>query len=129
MRNQELYEFPIPLGGIGYLGYEFFSEIEDIKFRDKSDEMDLYESAFIFGRTFLIFDHLHDEALLVAASYKGELDNVDLKDELDGAEERLSQIMVEAYKDPIFEEKSSRVKFKPDDKKSYIDKVKFIKDF
>lgn len=126
--NKELYEFPIPLGGIGYLGYEFFSEIEDIEFRQKSDEMDLYESAFIFGRTFLIFDHLHDEALLVAASYRGELENVDLKDELDEAESRLSQIMVEAYKDPIFEEKSSHVKFNPEDKKSYIEKVKYIKE-
>ncbi|MCK4798577.1 MAG: chorismate-binding protein [Spirochaetes bacterium] len=125
--NKELYEFPIPLGGIGFLGYEFFDEIEEINFRHAKDDRDIYECAFIFGRTFLIFDHLHDEALLTTISYKGEINRLSLKKELEKAEKRLKEIMVEAYEDPIFEEKESKIKINPDDKQAYIDKVEYIK--
>ncbi|MBN2545887.1 MAG: chorismate-binding protein [Spirochaetes bacterium] len=124
---KELYEFPIPLGGLGFLGYEFFDEIEDINFKHKKDDRDIYESAFIFGRTFLIFDHLHDQVLLVAVQYNGEIQQIDLKDELDAIEKRLKEIMVEAYNDPIFETRTSKVVNNPYDKKAYIDKVNFIK--
>ena len=125
--NNELYEFPIPLGGAGFLSYEFFSEIEEIEFKHPEDDRDIYESAFMFGRVFLIFDHLHDEALVAAVKYRGELINVDLQKELDETEASLNRIMSEAFKDPIFEEKESRIIYNPKDKQGYIDKVNYLK--
>lgn len=62
---------PLPLGGAGYLGYEFFSEIERVSFSNPP----LYhapECAFIFGRDFLIFDHLYDRLHIVSVSYAYE---------------------------------------------------------
>lgn len=125
--NKELYEFPIPLGGVGFLGYEYFSEIENIKFKYPEDDRDIYECAFMFGRVFLIFDHLHDEALIAAVSYEDEINAIDLQKELDTVEKRLNEIMVESFNDPIFEEKESKVIYNPDDKQAYINKVNFIK--
>ena len=126
-KDKELYDFPLPLGGIGFLGYEHFNEIEEINFKYPEDDRDIYESAFIFGRTFLIFDHLHDEALLASIFYKGEIDEIDLKKELNEAEKRLIQISVEAYDEPIFKKEKSKIKHNPKDKQAYINKVKYIK--
>ncbi len=125
--NKELYEFPLPLGGVGFLGYEYFNEIEEINFKHKKDDRNIYESAFMFGRTFLIFDHLHDEALIAVASYEGETVQIDLQKELNTVEKRLNEIMVEAFDDPIFEEKESKIMHNPNDKQAYIDKVNYIK--
>jgi anthranilate synthase component I len=124
---KELYEFPLPLGGAGFLGYEFFSEIEEIIFKHEKDDRDIYECAFIFGRTFLIFDHLHDEALIACVSYGGEIKPYNLEQELHETEELLQKIMSESYNDPIFEIKESKVIYNPSDKEAYIDKVNYIK--
>lgn len=62
---------PLPLGGAGYIGYEFFAEIEEVTFKNPP----LYnapECAFIFGRDFLIFDHLFDRLHIVSVSYAHE---------------------------------------------------------
>lgn len=62
---------PLPLGGAGYIGYEFFAEIEEVTFKNPS----LYnapECAFIFGRDFLIFDHLFDRLHIVSVGYAHE---------------------------------------------------------
>jgi len=125
--NKELYEFPIPLGGVGFLGYEFFGEIEEINFKFQDDNRDIYESAFIFGRSFIVFDHLHDEILLAAVKYDGEMIDIDLNKELDIIEKRLKEIMSESYDDPLFEEKESRVIYNPNDKQAYMYKVEYIK--
>ena len=125
--NKELYEFPIPLGGVGFLGYEYFSEIENIKFKYPEDDRDIYECAFLFGRIFLIFDHLHDEALIAGVSYDDEIISIDLEKEINNVEKRLNEIMVESFNDPIFEEKESKIMHNPNDKQAYINKVNFIK--
>lgn len=126
--NKELYEFPLPLGGVGFLGYEFFNEIENIEFKYPEDDRNIYECAFMFGRIFLIFDHLHDEALIAAVNYDGEINQFDLNNELNNVEKRLNEIMVESFDDPIFEEKDSKIIYNPDDKIGYINKVNFIKE-
>ncbi len=62
---------PLPLGGIGYLGFEFFSEIEDIQFKNKK-RVEHYDCAFIFARDMMVFDHLYDEAYIFCVSYGTE---------------------------------------------------------
>ncbi len=81
----------------------------------------------MFGRIFLIFDHLHDEALIAGVNYEGEINQFILNDELNKVEKRLNEIMVESFDDPIFEEKESKIIYNPDDKNGYINKVNFIK--
>ncbi|PAF51571.1 chorismate-binding protein [Helicobacter sp. 13S00477-4] len=70
-KPQSIQNLPLPLGGMGYLGYEFFEEIEEIIF-DKPKIIDTYDCAFIFGRDFLIFDHLYDEAHIISINYANE---------------------------------------------------------
>lgn len=62
---------PLPLGGAGYISYEFFSEIEDISFH-KPPLYDAPECGFIFGRDFLIFDHLFDRLHIISVAYSNE---------------------------------------------------------
>lgn len=64
---------PLPLGGAGYLGYEFFSEIESEVVQFSNPALyDAPECGFIFGRDFLIFDHLFDRIHIVSVSYAYE---------------------------------------------------------
>lgn len=65
------FDFPLPLGGIGYLGFEFFSEIENITFHAPK-RVAHYDCAFVFPREILVFDHLYDSAHLFCFSYAGE---------------------------------------------------------
>ncbi|TLD96960.1 anthranilate synthase component I family protein [Helicobacter jaachi] len=66
---------PLPLGGAGYIGYEFFAEIEEIDFTNPP-LYDAPECAFIFGRDFLIFDHLFDRLHIVSVSYAHEREQI-----------------------------------------------------
>lgn len=75
-KPQEITDLPLPLGGMGYLGYEFFEEIEEITFT-QGKIVDTPECAFIFGRDFLIFDHLYDEAYIISISYAKENEKFD----------------------------------------------------
>src|SRR5208337_1607130 len=43
------------------------------------------------------------------------------------AEIKLKKIMSEAFDDPLFEEKESKIIYNPNDKTAYIDKVNYIK--
>ncbi len=126
--DKELYEFPLPLGGVGYLGYEFFDEIEEINFKFTTDDRGLYDSAFIFGRTFLIFDHLHDQAIIAAVKYDGEIADIDLEKELESIDDNIKRILAEKFDDPIFEEKESKVVYNPDDKQNYMNIVSIVKE-
>ena len=64
---EELGEIPLPLGGLGFLGYEFFNECERVSFSKPS----LYERfsdycvpdcLLVFPREIIVFDHYYDEA-------------------------------------------------------------------
>ena len=62
---------PLPLGGAGYVGYEFFAEIEEVEFSNPP-LYDAPECSFIFGRDFLIFDHLFDRLHIISVGYAHE---------------------------------------------------------
>ncbi|CBG39673.1 putative anthranilate synthase component I [Helicobacter mustelae 12198] len=84
-------DFPLPMRGIGYLGFEFFQEIEGIK-NHKKKSMQTYECAFLFGRDFLIFDHLHDCAYLVSINYAKEKSPLDLLKRIKKLEEKIKNL-------------------------------------
>lgn len=64
-------DYPIPTGGLGYLGYEYFNEIEEVPFKKPCHDTE-YDCHFIFGRSFLVFDHFKDEMIISVVSYSGE---------------------------------------------------------
>lgn len=75
-------DLPLPLGGVGYLGYEFFSEIESLEFHNPA-LYDCYDNAFIFGRDFAIFDHFYESLYLISVAYDQEIQSHNLKNRLD----------------------------------------------
>ena len=82
---QELKELPLPFGGLGYVGYEFFSECEDMTFAKKC-LYDAPEAMLIFPRECVIIDHFYDEMYIVVSLYKDSnleaqklLDSITLK--------------------------------------------------
>lgn len=70
-------DLPLPLGGAGYIGYEFFAEIEEMSFA-KPPLYNAPECGFIFGRDFLVFDHLFDRLHIVSVSYAYEKEVIDV---------------------------------------------------
>lgn len=76
--NAEIESLPLPLGGVGYLGYEFFSEIEEVEFH-KPALYEASENAFIFGREFIVFDHFFESLYIVGVTYKCESQKQDIK--------------------------------------------------
>lgn len=100
-KPQEIVDLPLPLGGMGYLGYEFFEEIEEITFTQKKI-IDTPECAFIFGRYFLIFDHLHDEAYIIGISYAKENARFDIAESISRIHQNLQNIPRTKYKSKIY---------------------------
>ena len=67
---KELEDLPLPLGGLGFVGYEFFSECEKVVFNKPS----LYhapQAMLVFPKETIIFDHLYDEMYIIANGYNG----------------------------------------------------------
>lgn len=121
--DAELSGIPLPLGGVGYLGYEFFSEIEKIEFKKKP----LYEApecAFIFGREFIVFDHFYDLIYIVCASYEKEANKQNLESCLKNLESCLKNINTQDKKS----QKSNSKIISKDNKNYYKNIVKIIKD-
>lgn len=59
-----LESLPLPLGGLGYVGYEFFSECENVVFQQKS----LYnapEALLVFPQECVVFDHFYDSMYII----------------------------------------------------------------
>lgn len=100
-KPQEIADLPLPLGGMGYLGYEFFEEIEEITFTQKKI-VDTPECAFIFGRYFLIFDHLYDEAYIIGISYAKENTRFNIAKNINHIHQNLQNISRVKYKSKIY---------------------------
>lgn len=86
-------DLPLPLGGAGYIGYEFFAEIENVEFSNPP----LYnapECGFIFGRDFLIFDHLFDRLHIVSVSYAYEKEAIDVAGRVASIAKKLESLNV-----------------------------------
>jgi anthranilate synthase component I len=79
--------FPVPAGGVGYLGYETAALMDEIHLADQHDELRLPDSIFVFGRVFVVFDHYKDELIILALNREGETYN--LKEEIQKVEDRL----------------------------------------
>jgi anthranilate synthase component 1 len=83
-------DFPFPAGGIGYCSFEFSRFCDNIPMREKPDELDLPDAAFIFGHTFVVFDHYTDQLYLIALNYKEK--SVDLEEAIHRTEQRINDL-------------------------------------
>ncbi|PAF42372.1 chorismate-binding protein [Helicobacter sp. 11S02596-1] len=126
-KPQELEHIPLPLGGMGYLGYEFFEEIENIVF-DKPKIINTYDCAFIFGRDFLIFDHLYDEAYIVSVGYAKENQDTPLEANIKAIEEKLLHIKPTIKPIPPSQKTTPTQIISKDKQDDYIHAIKCVQD-
>lgn len=122
LKPHNLEDIPLPLGGMGYLGYEFFNEIEEIKF-SKPKIVSTPDCAFIFGRDFLIFDHLYDEAYIISVSFSKEKKDFVLKNRIEQIFQKLQNL---TQKPPSIKAYSTKI-ISEDKKDYYIKAIDFIK--
>ncbi len=70
------FPFPFPAGGIGYISYEYAKYFDTVKLKEKKTEPEIPESWFIFGHSFLIFDHYNDTITILVINYKEQKINL-----------------------------------------------------
>ena len=87
-------EFPFPAGGIGYLAYEFAKNCDTVSFRQRknsgSGEDDIPDAIFLFGHTFLVFDHYTDLIYMLGINYEGC--EIDLPKRIGEIEKRIKDL-------------------------------------
>lgn len=86
------HELPLPLGGVGFLGYEFFSEIENKIIFKKPALADIPQCSFVFGRDFVIIDHFFESAFVLSIGYLGELNEVSCEARVEQISQKLQNI-------------------------------------
>ena len=64
-------EFPFPAGGIGYFSFEFAQFCDSISFSDNKEETGTPEALFVFGHTFVVYDHYTEQIYIVGVNYNG----------------------------------------------------------
>src|SRR6056297_3664078 len=114
--------YPIPTGGLGYLGYEYFNEIEEISFKKPCHDTE-YDCHFIFGRSFLVFDHFKDEMIISVVSYSGE--DISLEKELEKALKTIEE-PVNPVDDTCLSKEDIEI-LADHSKESFMEKVRTIK--
>jgi anthranilate synthase component 1 len=82
--------FPMPVGGIGYLTYEYCARFDTIRLKKKPDPLGIPDAVFLFGSVFLVFDHYTDTISLVGVNYREK--EIDLAAALDETEERINDL-------------------------------------
>ncbi len=83
-------DFPFPVGGIGFLSYEFASRCDAIRFTEKPDPLQLPLAAFMFGHVFVVFDHYTDLLYLIGVNYDEHV--IALERAVAAVEERINDL-------------------------------------
>ncbi len=82
--------FPFPVGGAGYLSYEYAAKFDTVRLSRKSDPLGVPEAYFIFGHVYLVFDHYTDTLTIFGVNYREA--HVDLEREIRQTEERINDL-------------------------------------
>lgn len=115
--------FPVPAGGVGYLGYDTVALMDQVKLSPQIDELQLPDAIFVFGKSFVIFDHYKDELNILAMNREGE--SHDLDREISRIEERLFDADFRAFQS---DEQEYPVKMEPDkNREAYVSGVEEVK--
>ena len=127
LKDSSLQSIPMPLGGMGYLGFEFFREIEKEALKNspkKPKIVDTYDAAFLFGKEFFIFDHLYDCAYIIAINYAKENSPRNLEDRITQIQNALCSIKPQ---DSLYQNYSYQI-ISEDKKDSFMQMVCQIKE-
>ena len=82
--------FPFPVGGVGYLSYEYARHFDTVRLAEIEDSLSMPDAYFIFGHIFVVFDHYNDTMILVGVNYKEHM--IDLAQSLDETERRINDL-------------------------------------
>ncbi len=93
-----LESLPLPLGGLGFVGYEFFDECERVVFQKES----LYnapEALLVFPQECIIFDHFYDSMYIVVNTLEGDADSrlTQLKDSIVSLQNTQTKELIEGH--------------------------------
>ena len=120
-----LESFPLPAGGLGFLGYEYCQRFDTIRLRDRPDPLGLPDAMFLFGNLFLVFDHYTDTITLVGLNYREK--EIDLEKALDDAERRINDLDFNFMAPARTDWNVERVP-REDDRETYVWGVKAVKE-
>ena len=122
--SEEQHPFPFPVGGIGYLSYEYATRFDTVSLRHKDDTLGLPDAFFMFGHVFVVFDHYTDRLTLVGVNYNEDV--IDLENALDEIERRINDqdfdFMTTDSSQPLVEVE------RMGDKKSFLEGVDFLRE-
>ncbi|MEM1106169.1 MAG: anthranilate synthase component I [Pseudomonadota bacterium] len=96
---------PMASGAFGYLGYDFIQHVEPVRFAAR-DVLGVPDALLVIPKLVIIFDHLHQEILLVARARAG--DEASANTYLDAIERQLD---APSPMPPRFSEASAAVDF------------------
>ena len=120
---EQQHPFPFPVGGIGYLSYEYATRFDTVRLEEKADSLALPDAYFVFGHVFVVFDHYTDSLTLVGVNYHEHA--IDLHRALDDAERRINDLdfnfMTAARSHPAAEVRGTG------DEEWYLDGVEFLR--
>ena len=83
-------EFPFPAGGIGYFSFEFAAYCDKIYFSEGKSGSEIPEAIFIFGHTFVVYDHFTEQIYIVGVNYNGA--ETDLEKAVSDIEKRINDL-------------------------------------
>ena len=122
-RDSGAHPFPFPVGGVGYLSYEYATRFDTVRLRRKADSLALPEAYFVFGHVFVVFDHYTDTLTLVGVNYDEHA--IDLERSLDETERRINDLdfnfMTTRRTQPVAEVKDTG------DEQWFLDGVEFLR--
>ncbi len=119
---KDLESLPLPFGGLGFVGYEFFDECESVRFQDTS-LYDAPQALFVFPQECIIFDHFFDSMYIVIC------DGDNAKEQLKKTKELIDSITISQT--PKFISNNDKLDTKiiyEDSKEWYESNVKQIKE-
>lgn len=93
IEGADLIDFPVPAGGVGFLGYETVAGMDRVTFHPQSDTLGLPDAMFLFGSHFVIFDHYRDDLIIAALGTSAETSDHSLQ----RIEDRLFDVDFRAY--------------------------------
>lgn len=123
--SEEGFDLPLPAAGMGYLSYEFAAKCDTIHFQKQEDQLNIPESAFVIGHTFIIFDHFCEKMYICAQNYKEH--EINLKDAIENIKKRLSDLDFSYLAEPTTNYKATVLTDEEQSKKEYCEKVEALK--
>lgn len=93
-----LESLPLPIGGLGFVCYEFFSECEKVEFQQKS-LYDAPEALLIFPQECVIFDHFYDSMYLIVNTLNDEASDIltKLKADIMSLQSTKTSMLIDGY--------------------------------